>query len=391
MRVAYVCADPGVPVFGAKGASLHVQGILRALAARGAFVELIARRTGGPMPDELRAHVRHHDLGSLPKGDPAARERAAQAGNPELEDLLRALGPLDLVYERYSLWSWAGMAFARERGIPGVLEVNAPLIEEQAAHRVLVDRPGAEAAARRTFATATACIAVSEPVNDHVRALGGRPEQIHTIGNGVDPARFPKVARPRRGSPFTVGFVGTLKPWHGLDTLGEAFARLHDRHPDCRLLVVGDGPQAPALRTALAARGRGPAATFTGALAASEVPAAYACMDVATAPYPALEPFYFSPLKVVEAMAAGLPVVASRVGALPELVVDGVTGRLTAPGDAGALAEALAELRADPSGAAALGAVGRRAALAAHTWSAVLDRVLKVAGLGSPAGAGVAA
>jgi len=389
VRVAYVCADPGVPVFGTKGASVHVQAIAGALLRRGAEVTLLATRTGGMVPAAL-AHAEVVALPALPKGDAAARERAAQAANAGLAAALRALGPVDLVVERYSLWSHAALEHARAAGVPAVLEVNAPLVDEQGRHRALHDRPAAERVARRAFAAATAIVAVSEPVADWVaaRCADGR-RRVHVVGNGVDPDRFPPVERPP--GRCTVGFVGTLKPWHGVEVLVDAFDRLHARRPGVRLLVVGDGPQSPWLRADLARRPCAPAVEFTGSVDPAAVPAALARMDVAVAPYPPLEPFYFSPLKVVEAMASGLPVVCSRIGALPDLVRDGVTGVLCRPGDPFDLAAALELLAADPPLRRRLGEEGRARVLASHTWDQVAGEVLRLAEEGAPAGAEAAA
>ncbi len=104
MRVAYVCADPGVPVFGSKGCSVHVQEILRALLQRGCEVELFARRFGGDVPTGLEA-VTIHELTRCGKTDTRARERGLIAANRELAIKLAHAGPFDLVYERYALWS----------------------------------------------------------------------------------------------------------------------------------------------------------------------------------------------------------------------------------------------------------------------------------------------
>ncbi len=87
-----------------------------------------------------------------------------------------------------------------------------------------------------------------------------------------------------------------MKPWHGLETLVEAFARLHRQAPTTtRLLIVGDGPQREWLSDTLAERGLLEAAHFTGAVDPEEVPVCLASMDVAVAPYPELSDFYFSP------------------------------------------------------------------------------------------------
>src|SRR3712207_7625342 len=102
------------------------------------------------------------------------------------------------------------MEAARRMGAAGVLEVNAPLVEEQATHRMLVDRAGAEAAVRRSFAAAGAIVAVSEELRrrlDGHREAGGK---VRVFPNAVDPERFPPRPRRPHGRPFTVPFVGAL-------------------------------------------------------------------------------------------------------------------------------------------------------------------------------------
>jgi glycosyltransferase involved in cell wall biosynthesis len=295
--------------------------------------------------------------------------------------MLERDGPFDLVYERYSLWSYAGMVHARDAGTPGLLEVNAPLIDEQAEHRVLVDRSAAERVVERAFAAATALLAVSAEVASYLDGYPQARGRVHVVPNGVNPERFPPgLRRPRsRGEKFVVGFVGTLKPWHGLPTLVEAFSRLHRRHPDTHLVIVGDGPERARLLDDLTRRRLCGAATLSGAVSPAEVPRLLAGMDAAVAPYPKLRQFYFSPLKVYEYMASGTPVVASRVGQLAELIEHGVNGLLCPPGDAGALAGALEELKVDPGLGERLSGEALATVLRSHTWQAVAERILRLA------------
>src|SRR5260370_5606797 len=150
MRLAYVCADLGVPVYGRKGCSIHVQEVVRALARQGARVDLFATRCEGVRSPGLEA-VRVHELTAVAKGNPGAREQAALAANPHLRAALDHEGPFDGIYERYSLWSFAAMEYAVDCGVPGLLEVNAPLIAEQAQHRRLMDPAAALQVAERVF------------------------------------------------------------------------------------------------------------------------------------------------------------------------------------------------------------------------------------------------
>ena len=380
MRMAYVCADPGIPVFGCKGASVHVQEVIRALARRGMEVHLFATRLGGQPPAGLES-IRVHPLPPIPKGDLATREEAALAANTDLRIALEGAGPFDFVYERYALWSFAGMAYAHACRIPGLLEVNAPLIEEQARHRGLSNRRAATWVASRAFGLATALLAVSKGVANYLEQWPAARGRIHVVPNGVDPHRFRPQPPPAHAPShrFTVGFVGTLKPWHGLHILADDFAILHYLDPMARLLLVGDGPERAPLLERLSHLGLTQATHFTGTVAPDTVPQWISQMDVAVAPYPDLEDFYFSPLKVLEYMAAGVPVVASRIGQLSQLIQDGVNGLLCPPGDEMALAHALRKLRLDADLRQRLGAAGRATILCHHTWDTVASRILDLA------------
>jgi hypothetical protein len=96
MRVAYICADPGVPVFGEKGSTLHVQEVIRALRALGAGVEIFASRIDGEPPRDLDS-IPLHKLPSPPKGDLATREQRCLAANEDLRRALEDAGPVELV------------------------------------------------------------------------------------------------------------------------------------------------------------------------------------------------------------------------------------------------------------------------------------------------------
>jgi len=189
---------------------------------------------------------------------------------------------------------------------------------------------------------------------------------------------------PAEAGTFTVGFVGTLKPWHGLSVLIEAYALVLERSPNARLLIVGDGTEKEKLRADLFSRNLLDKAHFTGTVAHTDVPGLLVSMDVAVAPYPNLADFYFSPLKVYEYMAAGRPVVASNIGQLRKLINHDVNGWLVPAGDPTALAHALVRLRNEPLLRARLGQAARACTLHEHTWDRVVDRIFGLADLNLP-------
>lgn len=384
MRLAYVCLDPGVPVFGRKGCSIHVQEVIRSLQRRDIEVDLYATRIGGEAPVELE-ELRVHQLPKLPKGDPALREEAAMAINPVLEKLLEDDGPYDLVYERHALWSSSAMEYAHKQGIPGLLEVNAPLIDEQQKYRDLIHVEEAQIFADRSFQNASAMMAVSDGVATWLKNRPAARGRVHVIANGVNTSRFDDLCLERTEDAgdhhFTVGFVGTLKPWHGVDILVDAFARFLMNAPESKLLIVGDGPEWDHIQTKLAGLDIAGHTTLTGAVHAEEIPSLIRKMDVTTAPYPHLEDFYFSPLKIFEYMAAGKAVIASAIGQIPSLIEDGETGVLCNPGCIDELAGALLQLHNNQTLRQQLGNNARIVAQRDYTWDAVVGRILELAHL----------
>lgn len=380
MKIAYICADLGVPVFGYKGCSIHVQEIIRAFLNQGATVTLFTPRPGGEAPLDLEGVTVVALPSDAPK-DPSQREIFSQALNQYITTALAQSGPFDMIYERYALWSYAAMEFAKSKAIPSILEVNAPLIEEQSRHRQLINRSEAEQSTRRAFASASTLVAVSGEVASYLDSYDETCGRVQVIGNGVNPARFQWPPAPKSSDTFTIGFVGTLKPWHGLDGLIDAFALLHHNDTDARLLIVGDGPKREELEKSLHAHGLTHAAHFTGAVAPDSVPALLASMDVAVAPYPDNPDFYFSPLKVLEYMAAGLPVVASRIGQLSSLIQHGDNGLLYPAGQPTALAEALQQLMNNSALRCTLGNQARHTVAQAHSWQSVAQRILNIAAI----------
>jgi glycosyltransferase involved in cell wall biosynthesis len=444
MNIAYLSADFGVPIFGYKGASVHVREMAAALRQAGHAVWVISpaieeremERLGERVKGRISPHLPLSRSPSLPVSH-AGKEEAQAAFFPvpppqerhcqvfkALDDLSKFLGMktrlpqelrnlsynvtlyerardylllcnVDFIYERYSLFSCAGIRLARELQVPHILEVNAPLAYEQEKMRGLELKELARETERRIFGETDRVIAVSRRLQEYAVSCGVPESRIHVLPNAVDPQRFTPLrpagqrdktvrAQYQLESKRVIGFVGSLKPWHGTGTLFEAFRRLHaaatqGQAANTHLLIVGDGPGREELEKYAYAHGLNGAVTFTGNVSYDDIPQYLAAMDIAVAPYVANENFYYSPIKIFEYMAMGKPVVAGSIGQVEEVIADGETGLLFEPGNISQLAAALAKLVDDSQLCRRLGEKARTWVLQERTWKNNARQVIAIA------------
>jgi glycosyltransferase involved in cell wall biosynthesis len=375
MNIAYVNADAGIPLFSSKGAAVHVRDFALAAGRLGHDVRILTAAAGTPPADWPVPY----DVIALDGEAGSAEERGLRLNRHTRLGLARARPrwSCDLVYERYSLWSHAALGVARRHCLPYVLEVNSPLVVEQSTYRSLSRTATARRIERYLFGGASRVVAVSNEVADYVRAHGASPSRVVVAVNGVDLSLYsgePTVSA--RDDRFTIGFLGSLKPWHGLDVLLEALDLLVARDKRYHLRVVGDGPERAHLVDQLDRRGLTAHATVVGQVARHQVPAHLRDVDVTVAPYPRLDGFYFSPLKVFEYMAAGRPIVASRIGQIESVLSDHQTALLVEPGNPGELASAIDTLRIQPALASRLALAARCQAFTRHGWEHTVSTAL---------------
>jgi len=228
-------------------------------------------------------------------------------------------------------------------------------------------------------------VAISGGVKEDLLALGADPARLCVEHDGFEASRFRDMperatARARLGiaadAPLVV-YTGSLLPWKGVDILVEAARAL----PGIQFVIAG-GPDAQARRIADLARGL-VHVRIDGFVEPSRVVDYLVAADVGVVPNrstPAISARYTSPLKVFEAMAAGLPLVASNLPSLRDVLTHGVDGWLVAPDDPGALAEGLRHLFAAGDLRGRL-AAATRARAPAHTWDARAARLLRFMGL----------
>lgn len=399
-NMLYLCADRGIPFGGTKGAAIHVREFLEAAvkADYSPTVLTAARDTAGGYAATFPVHTTSQPttdsfvsaalkLGADRK---VLREVNDFQRNQPLEQALSEIyenRPFDFIYERYSLFSTAGRSFARAAGLPFVLEVNAPLVLEAARYRQLALAELARSVELYLFSTADHIVTVSEQLKTYIHGIAPGAA-VSVIPNGVNVESFTKSCsgtgwRKRLtknpDTDFVVGFVGSVKPWHGVEVLIEAMGRLIQTDKQFSLCVVGNGDKLRSkLEEQCSAVGLGEHVTFTGSIPHEEIPAVLHSMDALVAPYPDLPDFYFSPLKLFEYMAAAKPIVASAVGQVAEVLTNEENGLLVKPGDCVSLTEALVRLKDDPGLGMKLGSAALSDAKHKHTWSIRMSQVTQI-------------
>jgi D-inositol-3-phosphate glycosyltransferase len=380
MRLAMVSehADP-VAVLGghdAGGQNVHVAALSAALARRGHQVDVYTRLTDPHIARMLRTGP-GVTVRRLPAGPAAPVSKDDLL--PHMPEFGRQLAlawqdsPPEVVHAHFWMSGIAALQAARPTGLP-VAETFHALGSVKARFQAGQDRSPACRVAEETR-VARECAQVIATCRDEARELGalGVPDrQISVVPCGVDTGLFrPDGPAVRRGRRLRLLTVSRLVERKGISTV---LAALRDL-PGTELIVAGGGParelgddpeyqrlRAQAARLGVAAR-----VTFTGGVPRDQVPALLRAADVVICT-PWYEPFGIVPL---EAMACGVPVVASAVGGLADTVTHGETGMLVPARDPGALAAAVRQLQADPARATAFGQAGLRRVRRWYSWDRI--------------------
>jgi glycosyltransferase involved in cell wall biosynthesis len=369
MRLVYTAIDQTVP--GAKGGSTHVSAVASGLARLGHEVHVATTRGVGPAPDSA---VHWHAIGA-PLGRPHLRLLRAGA----VRRLVERVAP-DAVIERYHNFGGEGLLAARRTGASTVLEVNAPVVDYTGSPKRRLDRALLVEPMRRwrDWQCRHADLIVT-PLRSILPAFV-EPARVLEAEWGADTTAFRPDAAGR--APFERGegeivvvFAGAFRAWHGAVHLVDAMARLEARGLPFRAVLIGEGPERPRVQERIAAHGLR-RVTMVGAIPHAKMPAALAAADIGAAPFdveahaPLRDAFYWSPLKVFEYMASGLPVVAPDMPRLRALVgPDGEAGLLYDGADPAALAGAIERL-GDASLRSRLAQSARARAVRLFSWDA---------------------
>ncbi|MCW5652270.1 glycosyltransferase family 4 protein [Hydrogenophaga sp.] len=257
----------------------------------------------------------------------------------------------DVIYERYNLYLLSGLMAKKRLGVPLLLEVNSPLVQERSRHSGGLALPGlarwAEGAAWRG---ADRVLPVTDVLADHVRAYGVPEARIQVIPNGINRAHFaqapaPDEAKARLGlqGRLVLGFTGFVRDWHGVDRIVDWMAT-PDAPAHTHLLVVGDGPVRASLEQQASRLGLGGRVAFTGVIHRDQVPAHVAAFDVALQPAVTA---YASPLKLMEYLVLGKAIVAPGTRNLREVLTHDVNALLFEESNPAGLEQVLTRLCAD--------------------------------------------
>jgi starch synthase len=253
LRVALLCASPGIPALAPGGASVHLRSLARGFLAAGADPRLFVRRMvrGGGTPDvQLPEELL---VGQAPRGRLPGFLRKRRAWDEGVDAwamerwLARSWSEWrpDLIYERWSLFAGLGAGLRRRFDVPWFLEVNAPLAWEACWFEGMEPRTSLLRKEAKTLCAADKVLVVSEELRDYVMRRGVPSARISVIPNGADRSVFCSLKPARLDDEKVVlGYEGTFKIWHGMLASMEALERLRTelKPRELELELWGDGP-----------------------------------------------------------------------------------------------------------------------------------------------------
>ena len=375
MRILLLSREYPPHVYG--GAGVVVDHLSRALARRASVeVRCFGDQEPAQPPLTVRGYAPWPRLAGGPEAAYAPALEALSVGLAMARDPVAA----DVVHTHTWYVGLGGMLVQSIHGVPLVVTLHSmePL-RPWKADQLGTGYAVSSWAERLAVERADRVIAVSAQMRDDIlRHFHVDPGRVTVLHNGVDAEAFARTERrdalDRHGvrAPYAL-FVGRISEQKGIFQLLEAARSLP---AGVQLVLCASSPDTPELlaRLEVAVAGRPEIHWINAMVPVPEVVQLYSHAAVFVCPS-IYEPFGLINL---EAMACGTPVVASRVGGIPEVVVDGETGRLVEPGDVAALGQALREVLADPARARRMGEAGRRRVEAHFSWDRIADRTMTV-------------
>lgn len=295
----------------------------------------------------------------------------------------------DILYERFWMIASGGTLTSKRLGIPIVYEVNGDIVEE---YRLMGQRlprihwSAIHFVTKHMFINSGKVIAVSDVLMERLRLRYRlNPEKICAIDNGARVDRFftvdqaiskSLISKYGLSGKLNIIFVGTFKPWHGLDLLIDAFEVLVGINPDVSLILVGDGPLLPSLQKRVLGSSLDGKVIFTGMVKPDMVPNFLHIADIAVLnPRTSGASTAQSPLKLFEYMSAGRAIVAPKIPYVEKILTDRENALLIAPNNVESLKDAFLELASDSQLRRTLGQAAQQKALQEHSWDQVVMKI----------------
>ncbi|MBF0117737.1 MAG: glycosyltransferase family 4 protein [Desulfobacterales bacterium] len=295
-----------------------------------------------------------------------------------IQKIINKLSP-DLIYDRYMIFNYSSIFAGRRNKIPVFIEVNAPLALERnfESDESLKFKKIAYKMETLIPKNADKVFVVSTPLKKYLISIGVPLKKIIVLPNGVNTQKFYKKAKPeylmkRLGlnkNNIIIGFVGILRPWHGIDTLIESFRIVCSQFPQAILLIVGDGPIRKEIEDIADKIQIKKNLIITGRIPHNNVSDYISLFDIAVTPKAT---FYASPMKIVEYMAQGKPVIAPDMENIRDIVSHGKEGLLFKDG---LLSDSMIQLLANESLRALLGNGGIEKTRCSLNWLANAKRI----------------
>lgn len=366
---------------GAEG--VHIRAMIRAfrqLEHEVHLVSVVDTEGGGRIPGKLSRWRRRLPRWLVELGEIALNLFVFQL----LWRTMRSARP-DMLYVRHTRYSLAPMLVARLLGVPTVLEVNSVYsmlaiqqfepISWRATSRLLE---------RWACRSAQGIVTVSTALKEDLESLGVPAANVTVLPNGVDGDLFRPSAvdgsryreRLRLQDKVVLGYSGSLRAWQGLDLLIKALEHIDMAKDKLCLLILGDGPERLGLEQMIRRTGLRDSVTLLGNARHEDVPAFLEAIDIGV--LPAERRYHACPMKVIEYMAMGRPVVAPRQRNIEELVSDRVEGLLFEPESVESLRASLLLLSRDTELRSRMGARALKKATGRLTWKSNAMRVIEM-------------
>jgi glycosyltransferase involved in cell wall biosynthesis len=292
----------------------------------------------------------------------------------------------DCIINRYSIYDLSPIIVGKFYRIPIVSEVNGSVIFERDLIKKFYFKGLAKWVEKTIFKQANVVTVVSTGLYDYFEEHEYDVSSTIVIPNGVDIEKF-KLDSPapiilenivaKWEGKTILGFLGSLKSWHGVERIIDILPILINENKDVRFLIIGDGSERERLEKKINDLELSSYVHITGFLDYKDIPGAINIMDIALAPYHSIDHFHFSPLKVFEYMGMGKPVISPNLGQCSELIETDVNGVLIQENTNEALMQAIVDLVNNENKRKLLGKNAREFIAENYTWKVNAEKISK--------------